>query len=149
MNTEEIKASFVQLELPVQWGDMDAASHVNNTIYLKWVETARLVFFEKLQNTMPDFRTIGPILGWQDCKYIFPVTYQDTIVVTYDLTAIKMDRILCRAKLYSKKHQKLVAKANNSLIPYNYEQLKKVAIPKEWLKQLKEFYDIDVDKENF
>ena len=27
--------------LPVQWGDQDAFGHVNNTVYLRWFESAR------------------------------------------------------------------------------------------------------------
>ena len=40
--------SIVSLDVMVHWGDMDAMRHVNNIIYLKWVESTRLLFFEKL-----------------------------------------------------------------------------------------------------
>ena len=33
----------VAVELPVAWGDMDAFGHVNNTVYIRWFETARIV----------------------------------------------------------------------------------------------------------
>ena len=38
----------VRRELPVQWGDMDAFAHVNNTVYLRWFETVRIAYFEEL-----------------------------------------------------------------------------------------------------
>ena len=38
----------VQVEIPVQWGDMDAAGHVNNVTYLRWCESARIAYFEKV-----------------------------------------------------------------------------------------------------
>lgn len=31
----ELKQFPVWIEIPVQWGDMDAAQHVNNLIYLR------------------------------------------------------------------------------------------------------------------
>ncbi len=31
----------VTVELPVQWGDMDAFGHVNNAVYLRWFESRR------------------------------------------------------------------------------------------------------------
>ena len=40
--------SIVSLDVMVHWGDMDAMRHVNNIIYLKWVESTRLLLFEKL-----------------------------------------------------------------------------------------------------
>lgn len=30
------------------WGDMDAFEHVNNTVYFRYFEDARLAYFEKL-----------------------------------------------------------------------------------------------------
>lgn len=38
----------VQVEIPVQWGDMDASQHVNNVVYLRWVEAARVTFYLSL-----------------------------------------------------------------------------------------------------
>jgi len=67
-------------KIPVQWGEMDAAQHVNNVIYLRWSETGRIAYFKKLgYEVSPGGNEAGFILGWQDCKYIFPVTFPDTI----------------------------------------------------------------------
>ena len=65
---DNISNSYVTLELPVQWGDMDAAKHVNNTIYLRWTESARIEMFQKMQEGDFEFKKIVPILAWQDCK---------------------------------------------------------------------------------
>ena len=32
----------VVIELPVQWGEMDAFGHVNNVVYLRWFESGRI-----------------------------------------------------------------------------------------------------------
>ncbi|GGD72752.1 acyl-CoA thioesterase [Maribacter cobaltidurans] len=45
---DNIPDSYKTLELPVQWGDMDAAQHVNNTVYLRWMESARIEMFQKM-----------------------------------------------------------------------------------------------------
>ena len=34
----------VTIDLPVLWGDQDAFRHVNNTIYLRWFESARIAY---------------------------------------------------------------------------------------------------------
>ena len=36
-------------KIPVLWGDMDGFGHVNNIIYLKWCETARIELFRKIK----------------------------------------------------------------------------------------------------
>jgi acyl-CoA thioester hydrolase len=73
----------VKITLPVQWGDMDAANHVNNAVYIRWVESARLAYFVEMgMDTTFRGADAGPILAWQDCKYIFPVTFPDTVTIS-------------------------------------------------------------------
>ena len=38
----------IKTEVTVQWGDMDAFSHVNNVIYIRWFETARIEIFREM-----------------------------------------------------------------------------------------------------
>jgi len=137
---EEIAVAFAHFEIPVQWGDMDAAQHVNNLRYIRWVESARLEFLKKINSGKTTFDQVAPILAWQDCKYIFPVTYPDTIVVTYDVTKVESQKIFCQAKVYSKKHQRLVAIANNSIVSYDYVALKKAEWPQIWLDSIEKQY---------
>src|SRR3982750_1783662 len=34
--------------IPVRWGDMDAMGHVNNTVYFRYMEQARISWFDGL-----------------------------------------------------------------------------------------------------
>ena len=38
----------VVITLPVQWGDQDAFGHVNNTVYVRWLESARIAYGERV-----------------------------------------------------------------------------------------------------
>ena len=63
---KELKDYPVQIEIPVRWADMDAFQHVNNTIYLKWVECARIEYIAKYLTGKLDNLNMGPILARQD-----------------------------------------------------------------------------------
>ncbi len=70
------------LELPVQWGDMDAFAHVNNTVYLRWFETGRIAYFEKTGVAKdPTGSGPKPLLARSEVDYLAPVTYPDTVTV--------------------------------------------------------------------
>ena len=71
----------VQLEIPVAWGDMDAFGHVNNTVYLRWFESARIAFFERIDIDATRPEKVGPILASTTCDYLTPVAYPATVVV--------------------------------------------------------------------
>jgi len=131
---EQLKDYSTVVEIPVAWGEMDAALHVSNLIYLRYSETARIVFFEKAgisTNFAGD--EAGVILGWQDCKYIFPMTYPDTAVVGMKVHEVKSDRLVMECAIFSKKHQRIAAISKQEIIPYNYSTLKKVPMPEKWL----------------
>lgn len=131
---EELANYKINCEIPVQWGEMDAANHVNNTVYLRWVEVARIHFLEKT-NVSNDFSSsAGPILAWQDCKYIFPTTYPDTIMAGVRCIELLNDRMTLETKLFSKTHQRIVAVSKQIVMAYNYQTLKKIDIPETWKK---------------
>ena len=122
----------------VHWGDMDAANHVNNLVYLKWAESARIEYFTKAgANLSFEPGNVGPILGWQECKYLLPITYPDTVKVCARTIEVMEDRIIMETAIFSKKHNKIAAIAKHAIIPYDYTTLQKVRIPEIWLKGIK------------
>lgn len=130
---DELKKYRVISRYRVQWGQMDSARHVNNTIYLRWAESARIAYFEAMKmDTSFQGGGVGPILGWQDCKYIFPLTYPDTAIVGVRTIEEKEDRFFMECAIYSEKHQRISAISKQSIIPYDYKDLKKVAVPQSW-----------------
>ena len=48
-----IKQHAIITEIPVAWGEMDALNHVNNVVYFRYFETARIDFFSQI-NMMAD-----------------------------------------------------------------------------------------------
>ena len=124
------------IDLPVQWGEMDAAKHVNNSVYIRWGESARIAYFDKMNLDNSFTEQIGPILGWQDCKYIFPVTYPDTISIGVKTVEIKADRFFVECHMFSHNHQRIVAINKNSIIAYDYHNLKKAELPEEWINKI-------------
>ncbi|MEO0570835.1 MAG: thioesterase family protein [Bacteroidota bacterium] len=122
---------------PVHWGDMDAAKHVNNLMYLRWAESARIAFVKQMGvKTSFTPSEIGPILGWQECKYIFPITFPDTVVVGIRCFEILEDRFKLECGIFSERHNRLAAISKQDIIPYDYGLLKKVPLPKDWVSLL-------------
>jgi len=134
---EALNQYKVQNKFEVHWGDMDAANHVNNLIYLRWSESARMNYFVQMGMDNQFAGKVAPILGWQDCKYIFPVKYPDTILIGMRTTEIQADRIMMECSMFSEKHQRIVALSHQRVIPYHYVDLKKVEVPEEWKHQIK------------
>lgn len=134
---EELRKYNVVRKYKVQWGQMDAAKHVNNTVYLAWAESARIAYFEEMDmDTSFSGVEVGPILGWLDCKYIFPLTYPDTAIVGARTTEIKEDRFLMECAIFSEQKERICAISKQTIIPYDYKGLKKAGMPQIWLEAI-------------
>lgn len=133
----EISSAPILYETSVLWGDMDSAQHVNNLVYLKWTETSRIKLFSLIDNIKFDGEK-GVILAWQDMKYIYPMTYPDTAVITARVSEIRDDRFFIESKIYSYQHGRIAALSSQSIIPYDYISLSKVPLSDAWKERLGE-----------
>jgi acyl-CoA thioester hydrolase len=78
----------VEIELPVQWGDMDALGHVNNARYFTWFESARIALFEKIGVVSAGPSSAGPILATTTCDFLAPLHYPATLRISARCTKI-------------------------------------------------------------
>lgn len=69
-----------RLCMPIRWGDMDAMGHVNNTIYFRYLEQARIDWFEAL-GCPPDPLGQGPVIINANCTFLRQLRYPGEIEV--------------------------------------------------------------------
>ena len=67
--------------IPVRWGDMHAYGHVNNTIYFRYCEQARIEWCEKLGYPVRTDQVTGPVIINAACTFKIPIVYPSTIVL--------------------------------------------------------------------
>lgn len=69
------------MRMAVRWGDMDAMGHVNNTVYFRYFETARIAWLEQV-GALPDPAATGPVLVNAQCSFLKQLTYPAEIEVS-------------------------------------------------------------------
>jgi acyl-CoA thioester hydrolase len=67
--------------IPVRWGDMDAMGHVNNTVYFRYMEQARISWFESLVPRGEAWASIGIVIVNASCTFRRPINYPSTVEV--------------------------------------------------------------------
>ena len=55
--------------IPIRWGDMDALGHVNNTVYFRYMEQARIGWLEALGVNL-ESKTQGPVIISASCTFL-------------------------------------------------------------------------------
>lgn len=122
----------VVIEIPVAWGEMDSLRHVNNIVYFRYFESARMAYFRKLDiwNYMNE-TGIGPILASTQCKFKIPLTYPDTVSVGTKIVEIEADRFVMKYVVVSHEHAKVAAEGEGLIVSYDYRAQKKAPLPDE------------------
>lgn len=69
------------MRMPIRWGDMDAMGHVNNTVYFRYFETARIAWFDQIA-CAPDPSGEGPVIVNASCSFLKQLKYPGEIEVT-------------------------------------------------------------------
>jgi acyl-CoA thioester hydrolase len=66
---------------PIRWGDMDMMGHVNNTVYFRYIETARIAWLEEIEGA-PDPAGTGPVIVNAHCSFLKQLKYPGDIEVS-------------------------------------------------------------------
>jgi acyl-CoA thioester hydrolase len=120
----------VIVSLPLQWGDQDSFGHVNNTVYLRWCETARIHYLKRIglwADTVPN--GLGPILASITCDYRRPLTFPDTIQIGARVTRIGNSSFRMEHRIWSERQKAVAADAHSTVVVLDYSRNKTVPVP--------------------
>ncbi len=120
----------VVVEQPIAWGDMDSYGHVNNVIYFRYFENARLEYFRRLGwpvSVRP--AGVGPIVHSTQCRFRRPLEWPDRIAIGARVRDIGDDRFTLEHQLISDKWGALAAEGWSIIVTYDYVAGIKVPIP--------------------
>ena len=128
---ETLEREFpVLIELPVAWGEMDAMGHVNNVVYFRYFESARLAYFEHVGFLAEMKRSgIGPILRSTRCDFRQALTYPDRVWVGASAGELGEDRFVMRYRIVSESSTRVAAEGDGLVVAYDYRALKKAPLP--------------------
>jgi acyl-CoA thioester hydrolase len=117
----------------VKWGEMDAFQHVNNTVFFRYFECARMAFWDRLENSgRGTVSNVGLILASTSCRFKLPLYYPDKIAIGARMLSIGEDRFTVEHTVWSERAQKIVAEGDAVIVSYDYETKKKVLLPQAW-----------------
>jgi acyl-CoA thioester hydrolase len=69
-----------EMRMPIRWGDMDAMGHVNNTIYFRYMEIARLAWFDAIGCPVNP-KGEGPVIVNAFCNFYRQFEYPGEVLV--------------------------------------------------------------------
>ena len=100
---------------PVAWGEMDGFHHLNNVVFYRYAESARISYLRAsgLVKTRTDISTI---LAANSCQYKCPVTYPDTLLVGVRIKNLGTTSVVFEHAYYSTAQDTIVATAEAVMV---------------------------------
>lgn len=67
--------------MPIRWGDMDALGHVNNAVYFRYMEQARIEWVERLSPHHVGDAPLPIVIVNASCTFLLPLVYPGEVEV--------------------------------------------------------------------
>jgi len=115
----------------VAWGDMDAFGHVNNTVYLKYFESARVQYFDAIPSLAGFEGDEIPVVVNINCSFKKPVVYPDELEMHIGVTRLGTASLEMSCDMISPKVG-LAAQANCTIVLVHAKKGHSVRIPNSW-----------------
>jgi acyl-CoA thioester hydrolase len=121
-DADALLAGFsVAIAIPVQWGDQDAFAHVNNVVFFRWFESARIAYFRRIGLIKHlDGGQVGPILAAATCDYRRSIVFPDTVRVGIRATRIGRTSIGLEHRIISEGLKAVAADGTSTAVVYDY-----------------------------
>lgn len=129
-----------KLKVPVQarFRDTDAMGHINNAVYLTYLELARMRYWEAVTGVR-DFRKVDFILAHVTIDYKSPGLVDEDLEVWIRVSELKRSSFTCDYRIVEKKGGRLVAEARTVQACYDYASGKVKRLGDETRRAIAEF----------
>jgi acyl-CoA thioester hydrolase len=127
--------------IEVRWGDMDAMGHVNNSIYFRYCESARIALLRQFDiRGRAEGSQFGPTLVSTSCDYKREVRYPATLDVGVRVAHLSQRSFTMEYAMFFHGTDEVAAIARSVNAWVDYAAQKAVPLPEDLRAVLLNFY---------
>jgi acyl-CoA thioester hydrolase len=125
-------------DVQVRFSDTDALGHVNNAVYLSYLESARVDYLRELLGAKK-IEELGVIIARVEIDYKSPAFHHETMRVGCRVEEIGGSSIKMDYRVEDRDTGRLVALAKSVLVAYDYALGRPVRVSDEWRQKMEDF----------
>jgi len=129
-------------EIQIRWGDMDALGHVNNAVYLTYLEQARVQYMADLRMWDARVSRMGLIMARVVLDYKLPLLATDRVATVFSRVSRLGNKSFDMAQLITRQvndEYEIAAEGTITLVVFDYPANQSIAIPEEWRAAFKAY----------
>lgn len=126
------------VDVQVRFSDTDALGHVNNMVYLSYLELARIEYLKKVLGAV-ETKDFGVIIARVEIDYRSPAFHYESLVVGVRVLELGAASMRMDYRIEEKKTGRLVAEAKTVMVGYDYKENKVKRWPDEVRERVEEY----------
>ncbi|MCL5677204.1 MAG: acyl-CoA thioesterase [Firmicutes bacterium] len=120
----------VTIDIPVIFRDLDAFGHVNNAVYLTYLENARVAYLERIAGG--GLESLRLIIAEITMTYRSPAHFGESLRVGIRVSEVGNSSFIMQYRIEDQKTGRLVAEARSTQVAFDYEAGRPMPVPAEW-----------------
>jgi len=126
----------VKLELRIDWSELDYFGHVNNVSFYKYIQAARVNYWDQIGLTQSHRATnIGPMLVSCKCDFKRPLFYPGKITIYSRIDFIKETSFSLQHLIIDDKAN-ISAEATDVMVMFDFNKNEKIVFPEDFRKRV-------------
>ncbi|PID49483.1 MAG: thioesterase [Proteobacteria bacterium] len=123
--------------LPIRWGDMDAYGHVNNAMYFRYMEEARVQMVADWGAADIAAQHEGPVVITAGCTFLKSVVYPNNMRIDCYVGEPGRSSIMSYYELYaSSDPEHMVCEGYAKIVWVDHREARSIAIPEKILETI-------------
>lgn len=120
--------------LPVQmrFTDIDVFGHVNNNVYLQYLDLGKLEYINASLGSLFDPREKALVVANINCDFYYPTVYGEEIEVVTRVDAIGAHSITLEQRVVATPSQQVKCISRTVMVGYDVRQRSVMEIPADW-----------------
>ncbi len=137
---EELLKSRFRVIVPIQvrFRDLDAMGHVNNAVYLTYLEMGRVAYYRALMGKASP-KDFNFILAHAEIDFRSPIHLNEDILLGVSIVRVGNKSFQFAYEIREATTGRLIAEARSVQAMYDYSQQKTIPIPEEFRQRIEEF----------
>ena len=128
----------VSLEIRIDWSELDLFGHVNNVMFMKYVQAARVNYWERTGIYREFLETKkGPMLASVNCDFRRPLFFPGSVRILTRMEFIKNTSFGFHHRLFDDKSE-MAAEAHDIMVSFDFNKNEKIPFPQELRKAIED-----------
>ncbi len=146
-DTPDIQAFRHHMPLQMRFNDIDMLGHLNNSIYLTFMDLAKTRYFQAVLGGRLDWHKIGVVIVNINCNFCAPTFFDEDIEVETAVIAIGEKSLTLEQRIYNPSNRQVKCQCRTIMSGFDMQTHTSAAITPEWIEALEAYEGRNLRKE--